>query len=419
MHAGDTIVAIASPPGGGARGVVRLSGPQAFDLAAVVAGPLPRLRRAAAATVRLPGDTVLDGRIWTFPAPASYTGDDVVELHVPGSPPLLRLLVDTLVDAGARPAGPGEFTLRAHLAGKLDLVQAEGVQALIMARDRDEARAALARLRGDLSGPLAGIENALLDLCADVEASLDFVEEDIRILPDEEAARRAASIGSRLREIVAASHVVEEGRPTALLWGVPNVGKSALFNRLTGRDAIVSDVAGTTRDILEGEVDGVRLLDAPGPQEAAGLDGEAAARAVRAAAEADLLVLVVDATRPNDLPPPADRPALRVVNKCDLARLPNELCVSALSGEGIDELRAALGARVRGAGPGARFHVSLRQQGWLRQALDAVERAIAAPAPELRALDLRAAIGAVGAVTGRSVGEEILDRLFSRFCIGK
>lgn len=381
----DTIVAVASPPGGSARGVVRLSGPRALELARTVA-EIPAGRRAAPSLLRLP-DLALPCAVWSMPGPASYTGDDVVEIHLPGSPPVLRLLVDTLVDRGARPAGPGEFTMRAYLHGKMDLAQAESVQSVIAARDLEEVRAARS------APPLEEIESALLDLCADVEASLDFEEGE-----PEDADRRQSEILAKLEARTVRR--IESAQPTVLLWGVPNVGKSSLFNRLTGSDAIVSDVPGTTRDVLEGEVDGVRLLDAPGDHP--GVD------------EADLLLVVVDATRPQALPPAADRPAIRVVNKCDLARIPGELCVSAKTGEGIDALRAAL--RFPDVGD-ARFHVTMRQQAWLRQAAEALRRR--APEAELRALDLRSALDAIGAITGRSVTDEILSRIFRRFCIGK
>ncbi|MBI2900724.1 MAG: 50S ribosome-binding GTPase [Planctomycetes bacterium] len=409
----DTIVAIASPPGGGARGIVRLSGPRAFELASGVVGASPRGRTVARTSLRLPGGLTLPASAWFTPGPASYTGEDVAELHVPGSPPVLRLLVDTLVSAGARPAGPGEFTLRAYRNGRIDLAQAEAVQALIAARDAHEARAARARLDGELSRPLRRIEEDLLDLCAGIEASLDFAEEDVR--PD----ARIRELRERLAPLVCAERGAEEPRPSVLLWGVPNVGKTLLFNRLTGSDAIVSDVPGTTRDVLDGEVDGIRILDAAGAQEAAGADAAAVDRARAALAEADLILVVVDATRPADLPPPVDRPSLRVVNKCDLARVPGGLRVSAKTGEGVAELRAELGRRLRETRDGSGVHAGLRQAASLREAAAALARAEEAPDPALRAADLRAAADAIGAVTGRSVADEVLSRIFSRFCIGK
>jgi len=420
VNPADTIVAIASPPGGAARAVVRMSGTRAFELAGRWAPISERERRASRFVLCLPGELRLPAAVWTFPEPRSYTGEDVVEIHLPGSPPVVRLLVDSLIDAGARPAAPGEFTLRAFLSGRMDLAQAESVQSLIMARDADEVRAARGRLEGDLSRILHTVENELLDLSADMEASLDFVEEDIRILPEEEAVRRLEGPRERLRGLLGDVRVAEESRPTVLLWGAPNVGKSLLFNRLTGGEAIVSTVPGTTRDVLEGEMEGVRLLDAAGVHEARGVDADAVVRARRACGEADLVLSVVDATRPEVLPPPVERPGLRVVNKSDLRRLPGELCVSALTGEGIAELREAVRTRTRGCGgPGARFHVSLRQQGWLRQAMDALDRVPSVAGMELRAADVRAALDALGAVTGRAVGEEVLHRIFSRFCVGK
>jgi len=399
------------------RAVVRLSGPRAVDLA----GDLP------GAVVRR--------------APRTFTREDTVEIHLPASPPLVDRLLRALLDRGARPARPGEFTLRAFLNGRIDLAQAEAVEQLISAEGEEDRRAAFEQMQGSFSRRLAEIEEAVLNLCADAEASMDFADQDIDLLPVGTATDRARAALADLRGLVAetASRTVSDQRPTAALVGRPNAGKSALFNALTGSDAIVSGIAGTTRDVLAADIDAgirARLLDAPGDQEAAGLDGEAVRRAREAVRRADLLLFVVDASDPISALPlePKGRPAVLVLNKCDLARdaasrdrfrLREAVWTSAKTGEGLSELRQLVG-RMLGqdlpGGAGARFRVTLRQRALLREAEAALERAAgAAPGMgmEFVAVDLRAALAAFGAVSGRDTDEDLLDRIFSRFCLGK
>lgn len=414
----DTIAAVSSPPGAGLRAVVRLSGP---DAAALAAGE--------------PGAVL-------FRAPRSYTGEDVAELHLPGSPPLVEACLRRLAERGARPARPGEFTLRAFLNGRMDLSRAEAVERLIAAEDDAERRAALEALAGGFSDRLRRIEALVLDLTADVEASIDFVDQDIEILPLSEAADRAAALAKDLADLLretAAARVADE-RPVAALYGPANAGKSTLFNALTGGRAIISDREGTTRDVLEGELEvggrRVRLLDAAGQRGGEGIDAEAERRARAAAEAADLVLFVVDA---------ADwerarkwvlrgRPAILVVNKIDRASaegaagglgMSEAVAVSARTGAGLEELRERIARRLAGdEAPvsGARYRVSVRQHGLLREAREALGRAASSgPAlgVECLALDLRAALEALGGVTGRCVGEDLLDRIFSRFCLGK
>jgi tRNA modification GTPase len=413
----ETIVAVSSPAGASLRAVVRLSGPRALEVAAGVPGAV------------------------AFRGPRTYTREDVVEIHLPGSPPLVERLVRELAGRGARPARPGEFTLRAFLNGRVDLARAEAVERLIAAEDQEERRAALGLLGGGFSRRLGRIEGALLDLSADAEAALDFADQDIDLLPVEKALERARSVRAHLEALVAetAASAVSDGRPVVALFGPPGAGKSSLFNRLTGGDALVADRAGTTRDVLSAEIDiGVRLklLDTAGQHEAGGLEGEAVRRSAGAARAADLLVLVVDAADWEKAIPlePRGLPALLVANKCDLARpedlrrrfhIREVLFTSARTGEGIAELKAALARRLGGegtGGAGARFRANSRQHALLGDAGAALDRALAA-APglgmEFVAMDLRAALEALGGITGRSVGEELLDRIFSRFCLGK
>lgn len=413
----DTIVALSTPPGGGLRAIVRLSGPRAADLA----GGLP-----GAVTLR---------------APRTYTREDIVEIHLPASPPLVDRLVRELLEKGARPARPGEFTLRAFLNGRLDLAQAEAVGQLIAAEGDEDRRAAVAQLEGSFSRRLGEIEETVLTLCADAEAAIDFVDQDIEILPPAAAVERARAALGALRALLSesASRDVSDFRPTVALFGLPNAGKSALFNALSAGDAIVSDIAGTTRDVLAAEIDvgfRVRLLDAPGEQEASGLDGEAVARSRAAVRQADLLLFVVDAADPDRSLPlePRGRPAVLVLNKCDLARdegvrrqfrLREAVWASARTGEGLGDLRRQVGALLGRDEPGragARFRVTLRQRALLREAESALDRA-AGTAPglglEYVAADLRAALAALGGISGRSTDEDLLDRIFSRFCLGK
>lgn len=413
----DTIVALSTPPGGGLRAVVRLSGPRAVDIGGGLAGAV------------------------TLRAPRSATREDVVEIHLPASPPLVDRLVRSLLDRGARPAKPGEFTLRAFLNGRIDLAQAEAVGQLISAEGEEDCRAAMDQLEGAFSRRLREIEDALLTLCADVEAAIDFVDQDIEILPVAAAVERADTARSSLRALLAetAARTVADERPTAALFGPPNAGKSSLFNALSGSDAIVSPIAGTTRDVLSAEVEAglrVRLLDVPGEQEAAGLDGEAVRRSRVAVRRADLVLFVVDASDPDRALPlePQGRPAILVLNKCDRSknealrcrfRLREAVWTSATTGEGIGRLKGRMGAMLGGDEPGrsgARFRVSVRQRALLREAEAALDRASGA-APglgmEFVAADLRTALAALGGISGRASDEDLLDRIFSRFCLGK
>jgi tRNA modification GTPase len=386
--------------------VVRLTGPRAREIARDVPGAVVRR------------------------APRSFTREDLVEIHLPGSAPLVDALLARLVALGARPARPGEFTLRAFLNGRIDLAQAEAVERLVAAEDAEERRAALAQLEGEMSGRLARIEEGLLDLRADVEASIDFAGEDIEIVSEAAARGRASALLAELRALRADCSLsrTRDERPTVALYGPPNAGKSTLFNALAGADALVSPMAGTTRDVLAADLDlGVpaRLLDSAGvrPSPDGELEAEGARRAKAAMEAADLVLLVADASdRAAASPPlPPGVPFLLVLNKTDLADAgaAGGIAVSAKTGAGLAELRAAIRRRLAGGPAGGRFRVSLRQQAALADAEAALDRALAASGAEFAALDLRAAVAALGAVSGRDVGEELLDRIFSRFCLGK
>lgn len=380
--------------------------------------------------------------LYVFRAPRSYTREDVVEIHTIASPPLVQLIVAELCARGARPAEPGEFTLRAYLNGRLDLAQAEAVLAMIESQSAQEAEAALATLQGELSRRVAEVEERLLNLCAEVEAGIDFVDQDIEIIPPDRIARELDAIRTALEETARECRARPSMQtPTVMLYGAPNAGKSTLFNRLAPRvDAIVSDVPGTTRDVLlgEGAVEEfrVRFADSAGIFETQGANLEAVRKAREFVKTADAVLLVVDATVPGQGPP--DEPAVRakphlvVVNKIDAAR-PDALLekygeaavpVSAKTGEGVDELRRRLAALLRGGlsdPSGARFTVSARQLAALHNAAYGVRAAAQAQklGIEFVAFELREAAGELGALTGCRVTDDILARIFSRFCIGK
>jgi len=459
---GDTIVAVASPPGEGARAIVRMSGHRSFAIltslfsAPDAPGPPPP-DGPESYTVRmgelsLPGwETTLPALAYLMPAPASYTREDVAELHVVGSPPVLLDLLEACRGLGARLAAPGEFTRRALLSGRIDLSQAEAVLKIIDAHDETEAQAAAAELAGSLGDSLRGLADRLFELLTRLEAAIDFSQEGIELINAEEVASALDDAGNQVRHMLSQTSeqpVLE--LPTVLLFGRANAGKSSLFNRLLGRPAaLVTHVPGTTRDAVEAtlSIEGRRLtlVDGAGElEEPDGLDARAAERTRSRLAGADLVVSIVDGSRPatdEDRRLAAlvrDLPHLWVLSKCDLSELvePGVLAeltggepvlrVSAKTGDGIaalrDELRSAFaGGRAR-PGP-AHFLLNARQRGALRQAQQSLGSARSALeaglGEEFVAADLWSALEALGELTGRRTTEEVLDLIFSRFCIGK
>lgn len=447
----DTICAPATAPGEGAVGIVRVSGPEAVALVGglFTASSGTPLAEAPSHTVHhgrladAAGEVVDEVLVLLMRGPRSYTGEDVVEVQCHGGPAALEAALAALTKAGARLAEPGEFTRRAFLNGRIDLTRAEAVLALISARTAAAHRIAGRQLAGALAERLAPVAEALKDLCAHLEAAIDFPEEDLPSPPD--LAERVASARDALADLIArgrAGHLLQEGVRLAIL-GRPNVGKSSLLNRLLGYErAIVAAAAGTTRDVLEAElaVDGVRFTvqDTAGIRAAGDpVEAEGVARSRRAGQQADLALLVLDAgegiTAEDEklLVELAGRPALVAVNKCDLGpgkapAGPPAVRVSARTGEGLDALRTALRDAARG--PGAvplehAFLTSLRQREALGRALKALERGLAGVGegrfPELVAADARQALDAVGEVTGETTTDDLLDAVFSRFCIGK
>ena len=443
----DTIVATATPPGRGGVCILRISGPRAFELAGRVAGSPPPPRRAALRAMRDASGEILDrGLVLAFPGPDSFTGEDVVELQLHGSPVLAALLIRHLVSLGAREAGPGEFTRRAYTNGRLDLAQAEAVADLIASASAEAARAATRSMEGEFSARVDDLSEALVRLRVRLEAGMDFPEEGVDDFTDAELHAHVTEAMARLetlRSAAARGRVLRDGL-TLVIAGAPNAGKSSLLNRLAGYEAaIVTEVAGTTRDLVREDIliDGmpVRVVDTAGLRVAADrIEAEGIRRARQAMAQADLLLLVQDAAvGPATLPAeelPAGIPVLRVLNKIDLVGVPAgmssdsqgpaELRLSALTGAGIDTLRAYLKERAGYSGEAGGAFAARRRH------LDALELAarhlVAAQArladsatAELAAEELRLAHQALGEITGQFTPEDLLGKIFSEFCIGK
>lgn len=436
-HFDDTIVALSSSAGPGARAVIRLSGPEALRICLVLFAPdspvLPGLRRCHAGSIRLPDVAApLPADLYYWPAPRTYTGQEIVELHMPCAPPLVELLIGALLRAEARPANPGEFTLRAFLAGRLDLPRAEAVLGVIEARSGDELRQALAQLAGGLTQPLHGLREDLLNLLADLEAGLDFAEEGITFVGREDLLHRLAKGLAQLTLLQKqlAQRSVSGSRFRVVLAGPPNAGKSSLFNALAGEAAaLVSAEPGTTRDYLvkrlELEGAAIELIDTAGLQQAADtIEDQAQSLGHDQFAQADLVLLcnagAVLPPRETD----SDPRILPIATKCDLAPPPaGLLATSAVTGTGLAELRRLLAERARAhAQPPLAPSVS-RCRHHVDACLDKLRRAhelvlFDEPA-ELLALELRGALDELGALAGAVYTEDLLERVFSRFCIGK
>lgn len=434
MHSHDTIVALATAAGPAARLIVRSSGPAAFELATQVGVVGIEDRRATPVMLGFANLSVR-ATCYAFQAPRSHTGEDIVEYHLPGNALLGRLLIESLVTMGARQAQPGEFSARAFFNGKLRLDEAEGVAALIGASN-DRELAAARRLRaGELARRLAPAMEELADLLAMTELGIDFTEEDVVVLEPADAQQRIATLCADLNSLLEQAPRLEQlGRPPRVaLVGWPNAGKSTLMNALAGcRRAVASHRPGTTRDALTAEINlpggRITLIDLAGLGQTAGLlDAEGGRRALAEAAIADVLVLVRDVAD-DRADPPLPRPAdLRVLTKADLRDSKpgdGELPVSALTGQGLDELRRRLGevAFTTHAG-GEALALGARHREQIAAALEALEQATAVPNPgdatELLALHLREALNALGAILGTVSPDDLLGRIFGRFCIGK
>jgi len=462
----DTIVAIATPPGRGGIGVIRLAGPEAKKIAL----PLLRLKhdlepgRAVFGELIEPGNARvgtaapgcpaeqssavserIDEVVVTyFAKPYSYTTDDIIEISAHGSPVVLRHIVELALARGARLAEPGEFTMRAFLNGRIDLTQAEAVRDLIDSQTLYQAKVAAQQLEGALSHRLQPIKQKLVELIATLEAGVDFAEDDVSVLPGDQVLKRIETVRTPLEELArsfAYGKIVHEGLTLAIV-GRPNVGKSSLFNRLVERErAIVTATPGTTRDLVTETVAlggiPVKLIDTAGIRRA--LD-EAESIGIRKSletiADADLVLIVRDSSQPVTpedeelLKPVTGHPSILIENKCDLAASastpPGTVRTSALTGEGIPELRNEI-LRHIGGETGAQaetgFLTNVRHQSRVRESITGLETAQAAVGNkvphEMLLLDLYNALRPLDEITGATTNNDILNLIFSTFCIGK
>ncbi len=427
-----------------------MSGPASREIAERIlrfaAGPCWVPRRAAPAELIGSGDGPVDQVIATFfQAPHSYTAQDTVEISCHGSPVVLRYCVESACRAGARPAGPGEFTLRAFVNGRIDLPQAEAVRDLIAATTLYQAKVAIRQIEGSGSRSVAPLKEQLVDLVSLMEAGIDFADDDVPVAPASEITGRIGQLIEPLRRLAASfdyGRLVHSGMSLAIV-GRPNVGKSSLFNRLVEQErAIVTDIPGTTRDLvsevtsLEGIP--VKCIDTAGIRENGDrIEALGIQRSLQAMADADLTLLVVDLSEPAH---PADETLLEKVsgqgryvligNKCDLPRRretsPAMVAVSALTGEGVGRLRERILQEITpegGVGLEAGFITNIRQAQLLDEAAARLERARQAAAGgiphEMILLDLYAALQGLDSITGATTAEDILGRIFSTFCVGK
>ena len=447
----DTIVAISSALSPGLRGIIRLSGPQTFSIIAqAVTAPLPATRYG-----RVTGEVTIGRWRTTIPAtfylmqgPNSYTGEDMAELHTFSSLPCLHELIEQFMAAGARPAQPGEFTRRAFLAGRMDLTQVEAVEALISAASDAQRRQAMLGVSGELSRRLQAACSLITETLALTEAHIDFMDEEIGVPPVADMARRIGTAAQLLKQLLQYAPVVGQGRITVCLFGLPNVGKSSLLNTLTGRPvAITSAMPGTTRDYLESELTlgdaSFTVVDTPGimpmPQ---GVQARAQQQAKSLVQGADLILFLVDGSEPlsdfalglvGELPAV---PLLWVKTKQDLPPAWSNAClaqyrsdaavlsVSIYQPETVERLKSWLTEQARARDTSSEPELlNLRQRYIAGQALEALQCAAdglhGGLSYEFVALDLRSSLNCLGELLGRVTTEDILEQIFSRFCIGK
>ncbi len=466
----DTIAALSSAPGRGAIAVVRLSGTETEEIVGKIFRPKDSEGKFGDRKIRVgrfvgsDGEAFDEGMAVMIAGPASYTGEDMAELYCHGGPGIVRALLVAASEAGARPAGPGEFTKRAFLAGKIDLLQCESVADLVSAETRRAARAALSHLDSGLSESLESIWERIVEVGAHLEAAIDFPDElepgagpavQGRPMDEKELARRFREIRDvleRLEKTYSSGRILREGARMTIL-GRPNAGKSTLLNRLLGEErAIMSPIPGTTRDTVEEVCDiggiPVRLIDTAGIRETGDpVELEGAKRARQAAASSDICLVVMDASAGPEEVRWADNelnglecPAILVANKTDLshAKMPERsnffgkavsICsVSALTGGGLDSLREAMastliGSEGDGLGGNQPFLARERHRDLVVRCKKAIERGADGldnrASPELVAVDLNEAQRALSELLGRDYGQALLDKIFSTFCIGK
>ncbi len=449
MTQADTIAAIATPPGRGGIGIVRVSGPHSKRISEALVGKTPPPRTAVFSPFHTAdGDVIDQGIVLYFPAPHSFTGEDTLEFQGHGGPVIMDLLLARVLESGARLARPGEFSERAFLNDKLDLAQAEAVADLIESSTIEAARAAMHSLQGAFSNRVQALVEALIQLRLYVEAAMDFPEEEIDFLADGHIAMRLEQLIQQVAELLASAaqgQLLRDGM-TVVIAGRPNAGKSSLLNQLAGREtAIVTEVPGTTRDVLREQIaiDGMPLhiIDTAGLRESADLiEQEGMRRAWHEIEKADRIILLVDhrygitpaeEDLQNKLSVGAD--LIVVFNKIDLTGTEpglqrgewgSEIRLSAKTGIGLEILREHLKACMgyRGQGEG-HFMARRRHLDAIRRADEALQNAhqqlMATQAGELVAEELRAAQNALAEITGEFTSDDLLGRIFSSFCIGK
>lgn len=456
MSEHDTICAVSTPPGEGGIGIIRVSGRQSIEIAERIFRPkgVKDLRSVPSHSLHYgrivdpATDEIIDEALLTvMRAPATYTREDVVEVNCHGGMAALRRTLVCLLAAGARPAEPGEFTKRAFLNGRIDLAQAEAVMDIIRAKTELSLRAANEQLIGGLSGEAANLRERMIGIVAGVEAGVDFPEEDVETPSGGPLAHEIESLLHEIDGMLSGfqyGRILREGYATAIV-GRPNVGKSSLLNALLRQNrAIVTEVPGTTRDVLEEylSIDGmpIRILDTAGIRHTHDLvEQEGVRRSLAAIARADIVLVVLDGAQPlvaddrRVIEEARGKTTIAVINKSDLARKLEPLDwpersveISCKTGQGLDALRTSLlDAMHRGAVP-PREHawaVNERHRRALEQARGSMEKALASASaglsPEFIALDLRDALDSVGLITGATYTEDILERIFRDFCIGK
>jgi len=443
----DTICAVATPPGTGGVGIVRVSGPAAPEISRAVCGRLPAPRYAELVHFRDESGSIIDsGLLLYFPSPHSFTGEDVLELHGHGGQYVLQRVVQRILALGARQARPGEFSERAFLNDKIDLVQAEAIADLVQSGTDAAARAAQRSLQGDFSRQVNALQETLTGLRVFVEAAIDFPDEEIDFLAESDIVERTRGAAQELRDILAAARqgrLLRDGIVLAII-GRPNAGKSSLLNALAGVErAIVTEIPGTTRDVLRESIDldgiPVHVADTAGIRETEDrVEAEGVRRARAALESADIVLLVEDASQANDVPDqlagelPPHAVAIRVANKIDLLDasttdgLEQNDCVpiSTKTGAGLNTLRIKIREAV-GAAEGSEGSFSARQRhvDALKRSIHHIEtgrRVMADTASgELLAEELRLAQKALGEITGETLPDDLLGEIFSSFCIGK
>jgi len=424
--------------------ILRLSGPQSLEIAGVIcSAPIGRGGKAERITVWV-GELRIPAWIYSFNSPHSYTGEDLVELHVPGNPLLVGMILAELIRRGGRPAEAGEFTARAYFNGRIDLTEAEGVAATIAAHGEQELLAARQLLSGELSRRLRPMMDELADLLALTEAGIDFSDEDVRFVTVDQVRQRVLAIDGSLGTLVEQSARFERlsHQPQLVLVGRPNAGKSALLNALAGLErAVVSPIGGTTRDVIWAEIGLdrgiVRLADAAGLAEALPAPGDGSPRAsiarqmhahaLAAVEAADVVLLVHDATDPRPMLTLTRSPDLIILSKADLfhadAGDDRQICVSARTGSNLDALRRRLSEMAFGRlSAGSALALNTRHLQGIDEAragLARVADATARSADEVLALELRQALDALGRILGQITPDDVLGRVFATFCIGK